>query len=194
MKDDMHKRPGRKNYDSNHITRMINLAYTGDPEAAEGLFSLVHQELKAIAANLRRSHRKAPELMNTTVIVNEVWMRLHDYGQGYANRGHFFAVAAKAMRQLLVDEARKQATKKRGEGAVAVGIDNLSVADQAEWLLSLDQALNQLGDFNPRLRDTFQLRFFVGLTEKETAEALEVSQPTVRRDWLKAKTMLSLII
>ena len=194
MTDDMHKRPGKINHDSSHITRMINLAYAGDPEAEDGLFSLVHQELKAIAANLRRSHRKAPDLLNTTVIVNEAWMRLHDYGQGYANRGHFFAVAAKAMRQLLVDEARKQATKKRGAGAVPVGIDKLSVADQAVWLLSLDQALTQLGEFNPRLRDTFQLRFFVGLTEKETAEALKVSQPTVRRDWLKAKTMLLMAI
>ena len=194
MTGDKQKNAGGERYDSGHITRIINLAYSGDPEAADELFSLVHQELKAIAANLRRSHRKAPDLMNTTVIVNEAWMRLHEYGRGYANRGHFFAVAAKAMRQLLVDEARKQATKKRGEGAVPVGIDKLSVADQAEWLLSLDQALTQLGEFNPRLRDTFQLRFFVGLTEKETAESLEVSQPTVRRDWLKAKTMLSLII
>lgn len=179
--------------DLGHITRMINLAYTGDAKAKEELLPLVYQELKRIAAQQRRRQSKPSDMLNTTAVVNEAWLRLHDHKQGYESRYHFLAVAATAMRQLLIDEARKHLRKKRGAGKVmhvTVG-DNLSVEDQAVWLVSLDKALDELAGYKPRLRDVFQLRFFGGLTEAETAGVLKVSERTVQRDWTKAKAMLA---
>ena len=176
-----------------HITQMIKQAYAGDTDAEEEFLPMVYQELKIIAAQQRRIQGKSPEMLNTTAVVNEAWLRLHKHGQNYENRYHFLAVAATAMRQLLIDEARKQLQQKRGAGkAVQVSLgNNLSIEDQAAWMVSLDQALTQLGDYKPRLKDVFQLRFFAGLTENEIAKALHVSPSTVRRDWIKAKALLS---
>ncbi|HEC05748.1 MAG TPA: sigma-70 family RNA polymerase sigma factor [Thiolapillus brandeum] len=179
-----------------HITRMLNLAHAGNAEAREELLPLVYQELKMIAAQQRRRQGKPSDMLNTTAVVNEAWLRLQQHGQDYKNRYHFLAVAATAMRQLLIDEARKQLRNKRGGGAaiqVTLG-EKLSVEDQAVWMVALDQALTRLGDYNPRLQEVFQLRFFVGLTEKETAKALNISESTVRRDWVKAKAMLSVAL
>lgn len=176
-----------------HITRMLNLAHAGDAGAREELLPLVYQELKMIAAQQRKRQGKPSDLLNTTAVVNEAWLRLQQHGQDYKNRYHFLAIAATAMRQLLIDEARKQLRNKRGGGAaiqVTLG-DKLSVEDQAVWMVALDQALTRLGDYKPRLQEVFQLRFFVGLTEKETAIALNISESTVHRDWTKAKSMLS---
>ena len=183
-------------HDPSHITRMINLAYAGDAKAKEELLPMVYQELKAIAAKQRGQHAAPPEMLNTTAIVNEAWLRLRNHDQSYENRNHFLAVAATAMRQLLIDEARRHLRQKRGSGeAVHVTIgDKLSIEDQAAWLVSLDHALTGLGNYKPRLRDVFQLRFFVGLTDHETAEVLSISESTVRRDWTKAKAMLAVAL
>jgi RNA polymerase sigma factor (TIGR02999 family) len=181
--------------DPGHLTRMINRAHEGDAAARAELLPLVYRELKRIAAQQRRHQGRGSEMLNTTAVVNEAWLRLHDVG-GYQNRRHFLAVAATAMRQLLIDEARRQLMQKRGGGSavhVTLG-DHVSVEDQAEWLISLDQALDALDAYNPRLRNVFQLRFFAGLTEIEAAEVLEVSESTVRRDWLKAKAMLAVVL
>ncbi len=181
-----------EDFDPDQLTRMINQAYAGDEKAAEALLPMVYQELKIIAASQRRRQDKPSDMLNTTAVVNEAWIRLHQHHQHYKNRTHFLAVAATAMRQLLVDEARKRLTRKRGDGAVQVTLkDQRSVVDQAEWLVTLDQALEQLGDYKPRLKDIFQLRFFGGLTEQETADMLDLSTPTIRRDWRKAKAMLA---
>lgn len=183
-------------HDPGHITKMINMAYAGDARAKEELLPMVYQELKAIAANQRRQQVKPSDMLNTTAIVNEAWLRLHNHNQDYASRQHFLAVAATAMRQLLIDEARRQLRQKRGSGeAIHVTIgDKLSIEDQAAWLVSLDNALNELGAYKPRLRDVFQLRFFVGLTDIETADVLSISESTVRRDWIKAKAMLAIAL
>ncbi len=181
-------------YDQNQITRMINEVFAGDTDATKELLPLVYQELKMIAAHQRRAQGKGSDMLNTTAVVNEAWIRLHDHGQHYNNRSHFFAVAAMAMRQLIIDEARKHMRKKRGEGFKHITFcENLKgVEDQAAWLITLDQALNELEKYKPRLLNVFQLRFFAGLTEQEIADVLETSPPTVRRDWAKAKVMLSL--
>lgn len=172
------------------------MAYAGDASAKEELLPMVYQELKAIAANQRRQQVKPSAMLNTTAVVNEAWLRLHEHSQDYASRHHFLAVAATAMRQLLIDEARRQLRQKRGSGkAIHVTIgDKLSIEDQAAWLVSLDNALNELGSYKPRLRDVFQLRFFVGLTDIETADVLSISESTVRRDWIKAKAMLAVAL
>lgn len=179
--------------DPGQITRMINLAYAGDASAKEELLPLVYQELKIIAAQQRKRQVKPSDMLNTTAVVNEAWLRLHNHGQDYENRHHFLAVAATAMRQLLIDEARRHLRQKRGSGEVVhvtIG-DRLSIEDQAAWLVSLDKALDELGNYKPRLRDVFQLRFFVGLTDTETAKVMRISESTVRRDWIKAKAMLA---
>ncbi len=182
-------------YDPQQLTRLINKAFKGDVTAKEEFLPLVYQELKNIAASQRRSHGKPSDMLNTTAVVNEAWIRLHEHDQHYSNRSHFLAVAAMAMRQLLIDEARKLMRKKRGAEFLHVTInENLKVEDQAAWLISLDQALDELGKYNSRLLNVFQLRFFSGLTEQEVAEVLEISAPTVRRDWAKAKAMLSLAL
>jgi RNA polymerase sigma factor (TIGR02999 family) len=183
-------------YNPGHLTRLINKSFSGDADATEEFLPLIYQELKMIAAHQRRVQGKPSDMLNTTAVVNEARIRLHEHGQGYSNRSHFLAVAAMAMRQLLIDEARKQMRKKRGDGFMRVTFsENLKVVeDQAAWLIALDQALDELGKYNPRLLNVFQLRFFAGLTEQEVAEALETSQPTVRRDWTKARAMLSVAI
>lgn len=184
-----------KEFDKSHITRLINRAFDGDSEAKEEILPLVYQELKMIAAHQRRKQVKSSDMLNTTAVVNEAWIRLHEHGQHYSNRSHFLAVASLAMRQLLIDEARKQMRKKRGVEFRHVTLnENLRVEDQAAWLISLDQALDELGKFKPRLLNVFQLRFFIGLTEQEVSDVLDISQPTVRRDWAKAKAMLSLAL
>ncbi len=185
----------REGQDPAQITQMINQAYAGDTDVEEEFLTLIYQELKTIAAQQRRIQGKPSEMLNTTAVVNEAWLRLHQHEQNYENRYHFLAVAATAMRQLLIDEARKQLQQKRGAGkAIQVTLnDGLSIEDQAVWLVSLDQALTQLGEYKPRLKDVFQLRFFAGLTEDEISKALKISPSTVRRDWIKAKALLSTI-
>lgn len=181
--------------DAGDITRLLWRAKQGDAVANAELLPLVYQELKSIAARQRRRQGRPDQLLNTTAVVHEAWLRLQRGGE-YQNRHHFLAVAAMAMRQLLIDEARRQLMQKRGSGdAIQVTLDdNIAIHDQASWLVALDQALNQLGDYKQRLREVFQLRFFGGLTEEETAEILEISIPTVRRDWLKAKAMLAMVL
>ncbi len=188
--------PPWDNKDPGLITKMVNQAYTGDDDAKKQLLPLVYQELKRIAAQQRRRQSRPSEMLNTTAVVNEAWLRLYNHEQDYQNRYHFLAVAAVAMRQLLIDEARKQLRDKRGAGEVirvTVG-DNLSVADQAAWLVSLDQALDKLDRYNSRLKEVFELRFFAGLTEQEIANVLNISERTVQRDWSKAKAMLALAL
>ena len=110
----------------------------------------------------------------------------------YRHRGHFYAVAATAMRQVVIDQARSRLRQKRGGGdqPVTLVTANLQVENQAEFLLSLDSALDKLEQMRPRLRQVVECRFFGGLTEGETADALEVDVRTVRRDWAKAKALL----
>jgi len=182
--------------DPGDITRMINLANAGDVSASEELLPLIYHDLKLIAARQRRRQGKPSDMLNTTAVVNEAWLRLQGFGQSYDSHNHYLALAAIAMRQLLVDEARRQMRKKRGGGDaihVTVG-DNARVEDQAAWLVSLDGALEKLGEFNPRLRDVFQFRFFIGLTEDEIGNVLDISKATVQRDWRKAKAMLAVAL
>lgn len=177
------------------VTRILRKAGQGELSAKDELLPLVYQQLKVIAAQQRRRHGRTDDVLNTTAVVHDAWLKLQN-GMEFRNRQHFLAVAASAMRQLLIDEARRQLMQKRGGGEAihVTANDDIVVADQASWLVALDQALDQLGSYNPRLRDVFVLRFYGGLTELEVAEQLSVSEPTVRRDWLKAKAMLAMAL
>jgi RNA polymerase sigma factor (TIGR02999 family) len=135
----------------------------------------------------------ADPTLRTTELVHEAYVKLVDQSRAQLrDRGHFFAVAATAMRQILVDRARHRGAQKRGGVRQRVTLDDvsLSVEDQAEALLELDDALTRLAAFDGRLARVVDCRFFGGLTEEETAEALGVTPRTVRRDWVKARILL----
>ena len=180
----------------NPITQLLKAHRGGDRSAADRLFELVYRELHGMAHG-QLFRRQPGRTLNTTALVHEAYLKLADRPAGdWQDRGHFFAVAARAMRQILIDHARRLQAEKRGGQAQrtdlvtsAVGGDELSVE-----ILDLHAALSRLTEVNPRLGQIVELRFFGGLSLEETAEVLGVSRRTVDRDWLKAKGMLSLML
>lgn len=175
------------------ITRLLAELRGGDRAALNRLFPLVYEELRGRAR--RELRRRSPgETLNTTALVHEVYLKLADASPlALEDRRHFFALAARAMRQIVVDHARRALAQKRGGGARAVTLDapELGVQPvQPAELLALDRALSELGELDERLARTVELRFFAGLSVEETAEAMDVSPRTVKRDWRKARAFL----
>ena len=153
---------------------------------------LVYNELHKVAARHLRSQR-AGHTLQTTALVNEAYLRLIDASQvQWQNRAHFFAVAAHFMRRILVDFARRQNYQKRGGGAQPVELDEalIPAPERGADLLALDEALTRLQALSVRQAQVVELRYFGGLSEEETAEALKVSVRTVRRDWNFARVWL----
>ncbi len=174
------------------ITGLLVAWRAGDRTAVERLFPLVYDELRRIAH--RQLGRERPDhTLGTTALVHEAYLKLVDQSRAQLNdRAHFFAVAARAMRRILVDYARRHTALKRGRRATVSLDDAMLVADgRADTLLALDEALARLAEVDERLSRAVECRFFGGLTEEETAEALEVTARTVRRDWVKAKAWLA---
>ncbi len=175
------------------ITGLLLAWRGGDGGAFDRLFPLVYDELRRIAH--RQLVRERPDhTLGTTALVHEAYLKLVDQTRAQlTDRVHFFAVAARAMRRILVDYARRHRAAKRGGAAAAVSLDeNTVVADQrADALLALDEALTQLAEIDGRMSHVVEYRFFGGLTEDETADALGVTARTVRRDWVKAKGWLA---
>ena len=174
------------------ITGLLLAWRAGEAKALDRLLPLVYDELRGIAH--RQLLRERPEhTLDTVGLVHEAYIRLVDQTQvQWADRSHFFAVAAQAMRRVLVDYARRYHAEKRGEAPVRVNLrDAVLVADDsADKLLAIDYALNDLAALDERLARVVECRFFGGLTETETAEVLGVTERTVRRDWTKAKGWL----
>lgn len=175
------------------LNELLSRIRSGERDALDDLLPLVYDELHRIARGQRQ--RISGQLtVNTTALVHEAYLKLSQgKGQEYADRGHFFAVAATAMRQLLIDEAKKHAAQKRGSGQRPISLDSVEVGidAQADGLLALDRAMAKLGDVSPRLLRVVECRFFGGLTEAETAQVLGVTDRTIRRDWVKARAWLS---
>jgi RNA polymerase sigma factor (TIGR02999 family) len=174
------------------ITTQLRAWQAGETTAPERLFPLVYDELRRIAHRQLRRERSGHTL-DTTALVHEAYLRLADRTPAeFANRTHFFAVAATAMRRVLVDYARRYRTEKRGATPTRVSLtDTMLVAEErADTLIAVDDALDELAHIDPRLSRVVECRFFAGLTEEETAEALGVTSRTVRRDWTKAKGWL----
>jgi RNA polymerase sigma factor (TIGR02999 family) len=174
------------------ITDLLLQLSIGDPSAMDRLFPLVYDELHRMARRaLRREH--LDHTLGTTGLVHEAYLKLVDQTRvGWRDRAHFFAVAALAMRRILVDYARRHRREKRGGGRRAVSLDEsaISLDQRAENLMALDEALTRLGALSPRLGRVVECRFFGGLTEEEIAEALGVTTRTVKRDWAKARGWL----
>lgn len=173
------------------VTQLLADLRRGEP-VSERLFERVYDALRRIA----RSHRArwhGNDTLNTTALVHEAYLKLvGSEGASYENRAHFLAVAAKAMRHLLVSYAERQAAQKRGGGQADLPLDEaLFVPEQrAEELLALEEALQRLEAVDPRAAEVVECRFFAGLDAEETAEALGVSRRTVTRDWGAARAWL----
>lgn len=174
------------------ITHLLLAWRRGDQVALQHLMPLVYEELRRIARYFMNGQRPGHALQ-TTDLVNEAYLRLIDSSRvNWQSRTHFFAVAAQLMRRILVDIARRQASLKRGEGARQVSLERameFSAAPPTD-LVALDDALNTLAAMNPRQSQIVELRYFGGLSEAETAEALGISERTVRRDWNLARAWL----
>jgi RNA polymerase sigma factor (TIGR02999 family) len=164
----------------------------GTSAAAESLFPLLYDELRRIA-HRQLSGERAGHTLSTTALVHEAYVKLADQTRAqFASRSHFLAVAAQAMRRILVTHARKVRAEKRGGTWHRLDLDqvDIPVEERAEALVVLDGALDRLSTLNPRLSQVVECRFFGGMTEEETATALGVTERTVRRDWVKAKGWL----
>jgi RNA polymerase sigma factor (TIGR02999 family) len=173
------------------ITEILSAWGRGDPRAFDRLFPAVYAELRELARRQARHGRG--ETLGTTALVHEAYLKLVDQTHAtFENRAHFFAVAAKVMRRLVVDHARERGAQKRGGDARLVTFDDEALAAEGRSvdLLALDEALGRLEGCDPRLARLVELRYFAGLTLEETAGALEVSPTTVKRDWFKARAFL----
>ena len=174
------------------ITAQLQAWGAGESSARERVFPLVYDELRRIAHRQLQRERSGHTL-DTTALVHEAYLRLASpTSRNFQDRSHFFAVAAIAMRRILVDYARRHRTGKRGDAPRRVSLtDTTLVADtRADTLLAVDEALTELARIDPRLSRVVECRFFAGLTEEETADILGVTARTVRRDWTKAKGWL----
>ncbi len=175
-----------------HVTGILLAWGQGDQAALEKLMPLVYGELKQLARHYLKGER-AGHVLQTTDLVNEAYLRLIDAQRvQWQNRAHFFAIAAQLMRRVLVDTARKRNFQKRGGGALQVSLNEaLPLGNQrGPDLVALDDALQALAAFDPRKCKVVELRYFGGLSVKETAEVLQVSPDTVMRDWSLARAWL----
>jgi RNA polymerase sigma factor (TIGR02999 family) len=164
----------------------------GDQAALDRLTSLVYVELQRIARRYMR-HEGAGNTLQTTALVNEVYLRLVDVKNvEWQHRAQFFAISAQIMRNILVDAARARGSHKRGGGAVEVNLDDMAILspEPGTLILALDEALTAFSRIAPRQAKVVELRYFGGLSEEETAEVLKSSPRTVRRDWQFAKAWL----
>jgi len=158
----------------------------------DALFVVVYQELKRIAAH-HLNVLGGQTTLSTTELVHEAFLKLAQNDDGsWEGRAHFFGAASRAMRQVLVDYARRRGAAKRGgrPEMVSLGQAGGALDVQLDDLMALDEALEQLGGVDPRLREVVELRFFGGLSQGEVAELLRLSPRTVERDWLKARLFL----
>ena len=172
------------------VTRLLEDCRGGDPAARDRLFALVYQELKRIAR--RQSRGRRDSTLSTTAVVHETYMRLAAHETIAAgSREHFFALCARAMRQVVIDHARRRQAGKRGLGMSFALEENDAVLDaDPAMLLALDESLAQLEVHDPRLVQLVELRAFAGLSPEAIAELLGVTVRTVQRDWLRARAWL----
>jgi len=174
------------------ITLILRNMRDGRSEAIGDLLPLVYAELRAIARrNLASGGRDAT--LDTSALVHDAYLKLFDRSQlDWQDRRHFFSVAAIAMRQIIVDRARKRSTQKRGGGLARVDLDaaNLAVDERAEDILALNEALARLAEVDVRLGRIVELRFFGGLTHEEVGDVVGLAPRTVKLEWAKARTWL----
>jgi RNA polymerase sigma factor (TIGR02999 family) len=178
--------------DPQEVTQLLAEWCHGDHNALEKLTPLVYEELRRLAHRYMEGQRP-DHTLQTTALVNEAYLRLADQRRpSFVNRSHFFAVAAKAMRQILVNNAKACQRQKRGAGASKLELDEsaLVAPERPRAILALNEALERLAIVDSRKADVVELRYFGGLKQDEIAEVLKISIVTVRRDWVFAKAWL----
>lgn len=181
----------------NDVTQILSRIESGDPTAAEQLLPLVYDELRQLAAQ-RLKHEKAGQTLQATALVHEAYLRLVDGSstQQWSSRGHFFGAAAEAMRRILVDQARRKQSHKRGGQRRRVPLDSADVIDTtpAEELLDIDEALIRLTAEDPEAARLIQLRYFAGLSIEDAAELVGVSRSTAYEHWSYARVRLRTLL
>jgi RNA polymerase sigma-70 factor (ECF subfamily) len=174
------------------VTELLTRWSDGDDAALSELTPLVYEELRRLA-HRHMGGERSNHTLQTTALVNEVYLRLADQtNPRWQNRAHFFAVAARAMRQILVSYARSQQSQKRGGGALKVDLDEAALVSpqESKEIVELHEALEQLATLDSRKAQVVELKYFGGLNYEEIAEVLKISRITVRRDWEFAKVWL----
>jgi RNA polymerase sigma factor (TIGR02999 family) len=176
---------------SDDITQLLAAADQGDTSAWDQLVQVVYPDLKRLARSSLSGGRH--NTLNTTALVHDCYLRLSQANGAPRDRGHLLSLAVRIMRQVLVDHARERLAIKRGGGAMAVPIEDAQLADerQFEKMIEIDAALNQLAANEPRQARVFEHRYFGGLNDDETAQALEISPRTVHRDWDAGRAWLA---
>jgi RNA polymerase sigma-70 factor, ECF subfamily len=173
------------------VTRLLKEVRSGDKEATSRLIAAVYGELRQVAGRAMRRERPGHTLQ-PTALVNEAFLRLvNQTGIEWKDRAHFFGVAARLMREILVDYARSHAAAKRGGGIKITLVDSLIISEgRLEEVVAWDEVLGRLEQLDPRQSRIVELRFFGGLSVEEVAEVMEISTPTVKREWASAKAWL----
>ncbi len=173
-------------------TRFLRAWRQGDRDALDRLFPLVYQQLRRVARQ-QLARIRPGETLNTTALIHEAYVKLVDQSRAdFQDRNHFLAVAARAMRHILVDDARRRRALKRNAGRIPMPLDEgiAGAAAGTDSILQVNEALSRLEEVDERLGRLVELRFFAGLSVEETAATLDVSARTVKRDWQKARAFL----
>ncbi len=175
------------------VTRILESIEHGDPKAADELLPLVYGELRRLAA-AKMSHEAPNQTLQPTALVHEAWLRLvGDDNPQFANRAHFFAAAAEAMRRILIDKARRKRALRHGGEQQRVdmeGVLEVAAPEDADELLAVNEALDKLAGIHAVQAEVVKLRYFVGMTNAETAQALGLSERTVKNYWTHARAWL----
>jgi RNA polymerase sigma factor (TIGR02999 family) len=171
------------------ISALLQAWGAGDKAALDSLTSLLYDELRRVAGRYMRDERPGVTLQ-ATALVNETYLRLMNLNVDWQHRAQFFTLAAQLMRRILVDAARARGSQKRGGEMVRCSLDEVLSPEPEQFVLALNDALDMLERLAPRQAKVVELRYFGGLTEPETAEAMSISVRTVRRDWQFARAWL----
>jgi len=172
------------------IALLLGAVQRGEARAADELLPAMYTELRRLAAG-RMAREQPGQTLQPTALVHEAWLRL---GDGvFANRAHFFGAASEAMRRILIERARRKRREKRGGGAEHLDVDAVEIAaphGDEEEVLAVNEALDRLAAHDARKAEVVKLRYFVGFSFEDTAEALGISLPTAKRDWAYARAWL----
>jgi len=181
-----------ENFGNKDVTKLLDAWSDGDGAALEQLMPMVYAELHQMAKRYMNS-QPSEHTLQTTALIHEAYLKLTDNKEKrFANRAHFFAVAASAMRHILIDHARSRQSEKRGGDAQKVSLEDVMIVsdERIAEVIALDEALKSLEKEDARKARVVELRYFGGLSVEETAEVLKISRETVMRDWRFAKTWL----
>ncbi len=177
---------------SDSVTLILHAASEGDRQAAEELIPMVYGELRKLAA-WRLGQEAEAHTLQATALVHEAYLKLSPGEPKWEGRKHFFCAAAEAMRRILIDRARRRKAVRHGGGLQRTGFaeDSIAgIASQDEEILAINEILDRFAQIEPRKAEVVKLRYFVGMTIEETAEALGISTPTAKRDWIFSRAWL----